>query len=59
MDPLAAPADVHRIGGRLDHEQGRSASFRCKPARDIAIVVSNDSSMFSINLACFSSEACS
>ena len=26
MDALSAPADVHRIGGRLDHEQGRSVT---------------------------------
>jgi len=33
-------------------------SFRCRPARDSAIVLSNDSSIFSINPERFSSEAC-
>jgi len=49
FDAAETRADLRRI----------APSFRCKPARDIAIVVSNDSSMFSNNPARFSSEACS
>lgn len=48
-DAAAERADPRRI----------APSFRCRPARDSAIVLSNDSSTFSINPERFSSEACS